>query len=131
MTNPRVVRPRRITTISLRTLTTPGIRATTSAGDGALLILPDPPEPRRGEDVPAGSLLAGQGAVQAVVVGKLASGSPRSTCFGYIWCGASVNADHLTDGHGLDRPTADWSFIGFPTSLLSVRRSHTDFNPAC
>jgi hypothetical protein len=42
-----------------------------------------------------------------------------------------VNANHLADAHGLDRPTADWSFIGSPTTLLSVRRSHTDVNPAC
>jgi len=42
-----------------------------------------------------------------------------------------VNANHLADADGLDRPTADWSFSGSPTSLLSVRRSHTDLNPAC
>jgi hypothetical protein len=58
-------------------------------------------------------------------------GRREGTCFGYIWCGAPVTANHLADAHGLDRLTADWSFIGFPTSLLSVRRSHTDLNPAC
>jgi hypothetical protein len=62
---------------------------------------------------------AGQGAVRAVVVDKLVKAGEKDS--GYIWCGTPVNANHLADAHGLDRPTADWSFSGSLTSLLSVR----------
>jgi len=67
--------------------------------------------------------------VRAAVVDKLVKAGEKDS--GYIWCGTPVNANHLADAHGLDRPTADWSFSGSLTSLLSVRRSHTDLDPAC
>jgi len=65
--------------------------------------------------------------VRAVVVDKLVKAGEKDS--GDIWCGTPVNANHLADAHGLDRPTVDWN-SGSPTSLLSVRHSHTDLNPA-